>query len=210
MSDSYPGYQVPSRIPELFDRIQKAGTPSRFTYDLLKTWGFTSSNDRAIVSMLKQLGFLNEDGVPSDYYDRLRDRAERARVLAERLQELYKDVFAVDQDACSLPDDKMQDIFNRVTGKEAVYTRRYTMVFKALCDLADFSSRGRKVSTRPPQSEHPEEPEPELPSAALTSAPAISAAERPAFVYRVEIHLPATTDLKVYNAIFRSIKEHLG
>jgi hypothetical protein len=31
----------------------------------------------------------------------------------------------------------------------------------------------------------------------------------PSLHYNIEIHLPATKDIEVYNAIFKSIKEHL-
>lgn len=31
-----------------------------------------------------------------------------------------------------------------------------------------------------------------------------------AFSYNIQIHLPATTEIAVYNAIFKSLKDHLG
>ena len=33
--------------------------------------------------------------------------------------------------------------------------------------------------------------------------------QMPSLHYNIEIHLPATKDIEVYNAIFKSIKEHL-
>lgn len=35
-------------------------------------------------------------------------------------------------------------------------------------------------------------------------------AQQPSFHYNIQIHLPATTDISVFNAIFRSLKENLG
>jgi hypothetical protein len=189
------------------DQILSAAKPPKVTYELLRTWGFTSSNDRAIVTLLKQLGFLTEDGAPTEHYDGLRDRGEKGRVLAERMRALYADIFAVNQNACNLSDDKVQNIFRRVTGKEDVYTKRYANVFRALCQRADFTSGVPDVA--PVEEQSFEEPVVLQPDHPALSSNEVAGTVASAFVYRIEIHLPATTDLKVYNAIFRSIRENL-
>lgn len=82
-------YVLPSgRIPDLFQKIRDGQPPERFTSQQLKDWGFTSTNDRAFIGLLKALGFLTTDGRPtqrySDYRDHnaikggLRGRAERS------------------------------------------------------------------------------------------------------------------------------------
>ena len=56
-------YVLPiTRIPDLFRRIQDGQAPERFTQQLLKDWGFSSTNDRAFIPLLKALGFLTTDG----------------------------------------------------------------------------------------------------------------------------------------------------
>lgn len=52
---------------------------------------------------------------------------------------------------------------------------------------------------------HPEQIEAPNP-VPRTSLKAISA---PGLHYNIQIHLPATKDVEVYNAIFKSLKEHL-
>ena len=62
-------YVLPTnRIPDLFWKIQDGQAPDRVTFQLLKDWGFTSTNDRAFIPLLKALGFLTTDGKPTQRY----------------------------------------------------------------------------------------------------------------------------------------------
>ncbi|MGE3474174.1 MAG: DUF5343 domain-containing protein [Rhodospirillaceae bacterium] len=100
MSDSYPYILSNNKIDQIFSRVRTAAKPERFSIrDTLQKWGFTASNDRAIVSVLKELGFLNEGGVPTPNYDRLRDPNDWKYVLAERMRDLYSELFAIDSNS---------------------------------------------------------------------------------------------------------------
>ena len=56
-------YVLPvSRIPDLLGKIRDGQAPDRFTHQLLKDWGFNSTNDRAFIPLLKELGFLTAEG----------------------------------------------------------------------------------------------------------------------------------------------------
>lgn len=53
-------YVLPTnRIPEIFNKIRDGQAPERFSNQLLKDWGFTSTNDRAFIPLLKSLGFCH-------------------------------------------------------------------------------------------------------------------------------------------------------
>lgn len=67
-----------SKIPELFEKIRDGQAPDQFTHQLLKDWGFTSTNDRLFIPLLKALGFLSQDGKPTSRYQAYRDHS-RAR-----------------------------------------------------------------------------------------------------------------------------------
>ena len=51
-------------IHAYFDAIQGAEAPERFSIRFIQDLSFTSSNDRLIIGVLKELGYLNDDGVP--------------------------------------------------------------------------------------------------------------------------------------------------
>ena len=49
----------------MLTRIRTAAKAERFNRELLNAWGFTASNDRAIISVLRGLGFIAEGGAPT-------------------------------------------------------------------------------------------------------------------------------------------------
>jgi hypothetical protein len=89
-------YVLPiTRIPDLFRKIQDGQAPDRFTNPLLKDWGFKSTNDRAFIPLLKALGFLTADGVPTPRYLEYRDHSRSKQVLGQAIREAYADIFLI-------------------------------------------------------------------------------------------------------------------
>lgn len=61
-----PNTQAWSRLPDIFAAIKAAGTPPKFNNEFLKsTLGFTSSNDRSVIAILRKLGFIGSSGEPT-------------------------------------------------------------------------------------------------------------------------------------------------
>ena len=71
-----------------------------------------------MTTVLKELGFLNEGGVPTPFYDRLRDPNDWKYVLAERMRELYSELFAIDSNIQIAPETEIKGAISRVTGKD--------------------------------------------------------------------------------------------
>ena len=198
MAETYPYVISNGKISEILEKIKTAAKPEKFTYEFFKKLGFSSSNDRAVIPMLKRLGFLTEEGSPTEYYDRLKDSTDQAFVLGERIQNLYADVYSVNTKLHSASDDELKGAFARVTGKDANAVARYVATFKALVALAKF---GQSPSVKDePKPKDPIDLQPKLPQSKEVQAD---------FHYNIQIHLPATTDVSVYNAVFKSVKENL-
>lgn len=83
------------KIPEFFKRIRDASPPPRLTHAQLTDWGFKSTNDRALVPLLKALGFLTSDGVPTARYQDYRNQSIPKKIMAEALREAYSEIFLV-------------------------------------------------------------------------------------------------------------------
>jgi hypothetical protein len=83
------------RIPDLFQKIRDGQAPDQFTIQLLKDWGFSSSNDRAALPILKALGFLTPDGKPTSLYHDYRDHSKSKAVMAQALRNAYSDIFLI-------------------------------------------------------------------------------------------------------------------
>lgn len=198
----------------ILEAIQRAGVPERFTHDFLqKQLGFTSSRDRPIIPMLKALGFIDDSNVPTDRYRAYRDPDESKRVMAEAMRSAYADVFAADQRADLLNPSKLTGIFARISGKGDAVTRKMASTFKALADLADFEALPGTPTLPVEDPRSSDEASIEQDEVPTNQQPAGSSellgTSAPVLHHDVHVHLPVSTDIAVYDAIFRSLKEHL-
>src|SRR2546430_11840083 len=98
----------PKSIPAYFDAILDAQPPERFSIKFLENLGFTSTNDRLFIGILKDLGFLNADGVPQQRYYEFMDRSQARVVLAGAIREAFSDLFAINTKANELPVDDVK------------------------------------------------------------------------------------------------------
>jgi hypothetical protein len=197
-------------LAKFLDAVRTAGVPDRVTVEFLKTLGFKSSNDRPIISVLKGIGFLDQNGTPTESYRAFRDPNEGPKVLARAVRTAYSDLFLANTKAHELPVDKLKGIIATKTSKGDVVVKLIAGTFKALAKAADFSDTTAESGPLPAKGSEKaasdRKPEIILP-------PSPEAANGPngiaAFHYNIQIHLPTTTDITVYNAIFKSLREHL-
>ncbi|RKT32595.1 hypothetical protein BXY70_1943 [Roseovarius halotolerans] len=195
-------YQNLGRLADFFQQIKDAQAPDQLTQKLLKDWGFTSSNDRALIPLLKTLGFLTSDGSPTERYQNFRNQSQSAKVLGEAIREAYKDIFLIKQNPTASDREAIQGKFKSYHNVSDLVANHMTRTFLALLDLAD-------ISTPPSSSNFGEvkEASAEIAPEPLQGNSKISGLS--GLHYNIQIHLPATKDVEVYNAIFKSLKEHL-
>ena len=98
-------------IPAYIEAMLGAEAPERFSAKFLESLEFTSSNDRLWIGILKDLAFLNTDGVPQERYHQFLDRSQSGRILAEGIKEAYADLFAVNKEAQTLD---LKGAFNKL------------------------------------------------------------------------------------------------
>ena len=82
-------------IPAYFDAMLDAQPPERFSVKFIENLGFTSTNDRLFIGILKDLGFLNRDGAPQPRYFEFMDRSRSKQVVAAGIREAFADLFAI-------------------------------------------------------------------------------------------------------------------
>lgn len=201
MAESYPYMISNNKIGSILSKIRSAAKPATFTHQFLKQLGFSSSNDRAIIPLLKHLGFIAEDGTPSEFYLRLKDNTDWQFVLGERIQTLYKELFHINTEIYKSNDDEIKGAFSRITGKDENSVNRYTATFKALISLAKFGA-----SPKLSESEKSKQKTEDQLSNNVSTNKHLSNID---LCHNIQIHLPATSDVNVYNAIFKSIRENL-
>ncbi|MBU1224125.1 MAG: DUF5343 domain-containing protein [Gammaproteobacteria bacterium] len=204
-------------IQAYFDAMLDAQPPERFSVKFLENLGFTSTNDRLFIGILKDLGFLNRDGTPQQRYFDFLDRTRSAQVLADGIREAYADLFAVNTKANEFT---VQDAKNKLrtlySGKKTdLVIGNIAKTFRALCDYADFSGApATRQERRPAEVEQIEEPheerEPPPRHPHEEALPPSGKIRVSGLQYHINIVLPETRDQAVFDAIFKSLRDHLG
>jgi hypothetical protein len=203
-----------NHVPEILEAIQQAGVPPRFTQEFLKSLGFGSSNDRSVIGVLKSLGFLDQSGAPTARYRAYRNRSEAPYILADAIREAYSDVFLANQNAQTLPADRVKGILASRVDKGDAVLKKMATTFRTLASAAKWDREPGQVSGPAPV-EVAVEVDPPTPEQVATNGggqvqvvPKTQSAPLE-YHYNIQIHLPSTKDVSVYNAIFKSLKEHL-
>jgi hypothetical protein len=192
-------------LASIFTKIKGAGTPPKFTNEFLKAnLGFPSSNDRTVIRVLKALGFLSADSVPTSRYNEFREGTKSGRAIVAGLREGWSSVFLSNQRAYEHSATQMTELFKNVTGSgEAVATKMAT-TFKGLASLASPADWTEQPSLGTPRKDEDAEP---LVVNATPAQP--SERGRLSLHLDVHVHLPATSDVSVYTAIFRALRSEL-
>lgn len=190
------------KLGEFFAALRDGQAPPQFTHQVLTDLGFKSNKHRAYIPILKALGFLTPDGKPTQRYRDYRDHSQSRRVMGEAVREAYADIFLIKEKPSSSDHAAVEGKFKSYHNASDNVALNMRRTFFSLLELADLNGHVQKPDIPPPA-----QPQ-ENPPTAQPSMPRIGGGG-PGLHYNIQIHLPATKDVEVYNAIFKSLKEHL-
>jgi hypothetical protein len=202
----YPPYvNAPGSLPKFFSGIQSAAVPAKVTQDFLETvLELKSSSHRAYIPLMKKLGFIDQGNVPTQAYKDYRDPNLSGAVMAARLKDAYKPLFDANEYANRLPKDQLIAKLKNVTGAgdDDQIVPVVASTFTELSKLATWDGATpppkRQVELTSENGAAPERGErEELGDGGLRLS------------YTINLNLPATTEIEVFNAIFKSLRENL-
>lgn len=193
-------YQGYGKLSDFFSKIRDANAPEQFSQQLLKDWGYSSSNDRALIPLLKAIGFLSSDGRPTARYLDYRDHSRSKQVMGEALQDAYQDIFLIKSNPTQADMAAIQGKFKSYHNASDNVSGIMAKTFLGLLALADIS---KKNPPQPVAAEIHDQDTHQSTFPNMTTGGVISGLH-----YNIQIHLPATKDVEVYNAIFKSLREH--
>ncbi len=214
MTAKLPYLASPGTIKTVLDKVIEARTPERFTQDFLETkLGAKGGSARAVIPLLKRIGMLQQDGSPTELYRKFRNTDTSGDAMAQAIRHGYKELFDRNEYAHELTKPKILEMINEISGNEKGNAAdNYTAsTFMNLREYADFdvtlgeekvetdnttsNDANISVSQDPKRQEmqtrHPQEGTP------LTLA------------YSINLHLPETDDIKVFDAIFQSLNNNI-
>jgi hypothetical protein len=133
---------VPGKVKPLLAKIRTVGVPPKATAQWLKTIGFTSSNDNTLIGVLRQIGLIDSNNIPTTRWTQYRG-SDYKSVLGEGIRDGYSDLFAVYPDAEKQGQADLDHVFSTSsTGGKQVISKTVA-TFKALVEEAKFSGEGQ-------------------------------------------------------------------
>ena len=199
-------------LDSILNSLINARAPERFTNKFLDDLGYKSSNDRLIIGMLKAFGLLDDNGVPTKRYYEFLDQSLAKKVLAVGVQEAYEDLFNLRKDAQNMTNDEVRNKLRTLTQgqKGDRVIALMSMTFRAFCDYADWSdSPSSSAAKSIPIEDISETSEKRYPTPLPNKTELGRSSSDMNLCYSIQIHLPETTNMAVYDAIFQSLKKHL-
>jgi hypothetical protein len=193
----------PGVLKRVIDRIPTSEKPGTFNTDFLGTvMGATGGAARPVIPILKATGLLNQSGNPTELYAQFQTDAGRPLAALQALRNGFGEIFRRNQYAHRADEAAITDVIVSITGlpkKEAI-VRYILATFQVFQDTAKSAREDIVTSEDAEPNDKPQAPVPR------GAAPADG---RLQLAYNINVVLPETTNVEVYNAIFRSLKGNL-
>jgi hypothetical protein len=205
MANKPPYVFSPGTLTKALEKIKVAPTPERVTQDFVNTkLGLKGGSGNAIIPFFKRAGLLSGDGTPTDLYRAFRNPTQSGRAMAGALKSAYKSLYELNEYVHDLKDPELKGLMVQATGLQPNDRVLAAILgsFRVLRGLAKFDDEDTgHTESDPDENKEPEKDEADDRNNHSRQGISLS--------YTVNLNLPATTDVKVFDAIFRSLKEHL-
>lgn len=188
-------------LADFFNKIRDAQAPEKFSNQQLKDLGFKSNNHRPFIPLMKSLGFLSADGTPTKRYHDYRNHSQSKEIMGNALKEAYSDIFLIKSNPTQSDKALIEGKFKSFHNVSDNVSGLMSKTFYSLLDLADLNfdtSKPKKNIVAEPKIEEN-----------IEKTITHKSSSTVGLHYNIQIHLPATKDVEVYNSIFKSLKEHL-
>jgi hypothetical protein len=213
--------KIPGNLPYLaasgtlkraLERLIDASRPDKFNADFLENvLKLSGGAARATIPIMKKMGFLTSDAVPTDLYAKFRTEGGRPAASLAGLRNGFPEIFKRSEYAHTVDDNKLRDIILEITGLKAsdpiaqAIKSTFNVVKSFIPAGADLTGSDDDQGLLDEAAGNP---------AAQSEQGGVvrnvgRGSKSVGLVYNINIVLPETSDLKVLNAIFRSVKENL-
>jgi hypothetical protein len=195
------------KLGSYLETIQTVGVPDKASTSWLASVGYKSSNDRYAASFLKDLGFADSSGTPTEVWLNYRHKNEGPKVLAAAIRSAYEGLFKTYPNADEKDSEAVRNWMRTHAPKASPTTiDRAVNTFRELCKHADFSGD--------PAISHDSAPSEQAASGVQTPAlsAVVSKGAPPGGVVinlNVELQLPSSASAEDYENFFAAMRKHL-
>lgn len=218
-----PYVTATGNIERAFSSIKQAATPTTISQDFVKTiLQIPGGSGNQMTSFLKKIGFVAADGTPTSMYNRFRspDPETSGAAAAEALKFGYGPLYSRNEYMHQLSDEKLRGLIIEETGAggDSSVATMILNCIKAIKKHANFHAKNRAITVDVPDSStwRGSDVKPGQGGSSgnnggvdLENIASLSGGMGLNLAYTINLNLPATSDISVFNAIFKSLKENL-
>ena len=201
-----PYITATGNIEKALNGIKNASTPDSVSQDFVKTiLGIKGGSGNQVTSYLKKIGFAGTDGKPTDIYTQFRNSSTTGQAAAAALRYGYGPLFERNEYMYKLKDADLRGLIIEETGA-ADDSNVPGLVLASINALKLFSKFDDKSAATP----KPDQVAPlpvQIPPLGKPSSNNSGVGLN--LSYTINLNLPATSDIAVFNAIFKSLKDNL-
>lgn len=212
---AYPYIPSGGLIQTAFQQFRKS-FPSKVDAETLKKLGIASSNEGALINILKFIGAVDKENQRTPEGMKLfttHDDNKFQDQLAEAISAAYSELFDLHgAEAWKLDRNDLISFFRGSDQTSAVTGARQALTFQSLASLA--GKRDEQIPSRaapgPRSTEKKQKAKSDKPNGAKSQAAHSVHADSPVgLTVRIEINLPANGTQATYDNIFESIRKNL-
>ncbi len=193
----------PGVLKRALEGIIAAERPDKFSPDFMETiLHLTGGGARAVPPMLKKMQFLSPDGSPTTLYSKFKTDGGRSQAAYEGLRNAFGELFKRKEFVHRADENAVKDVLVEITGlkKADSIIRLMYASFEAVrvfitADVAKDSDAHRETDVGNAFERMPQDPPVGGVKLGLS--------------YQINIVLPETENIAVFNAIFKSLRDNL-
>ena len=205
-----PYAQRTATLMTMLEKIKTASVPEKFSQDFVaEKLLMKGGTPRSIIPFIKKMGLVATDGTPTERYKEFRNPAKSGAAIAAAMRELYEQLFEMNEYVHDTNPATLKGLIVEATGAEqnSNVVSKTLSTFQALRKIADFDSDSEEESI---VSEETADSSPAYTLPRIHSHQSSNnGGEGINLSNTINLNLPATTDIEVFNAIFKSLKQHL-
>lgn len=214
MAENLPYSTSVGTLENMLEKIKTASVPERFTQDFVSTkLTMKGGTAASCIPFLKKMGFVASDGAPTDLYREFRNPRKSRIAVGKAFKKLYHKLYEMNEYVHDATDQDILGLIVECTGgeKDSATTKYTFSTLNMLRRISDFDTvdapdtEAFDVESQKPSMQHPT-------LSSMTQfqpSPADHGGKAINLSYTINLNLPATKDIEVFNAIFKSLKEHI-
>ena len=175
-------------LPSFFSSLYTAVLPAKFTFRFLQQLGYKSSAQRDLVYFLKSFGFVDAGGAPTSLYTEYKNSTNPTEFVSVCAKNLYTEIIAISSD---FSEPSLLHSF-----KSAFPNHSHEDITKAVATFKALNKHYKFVQA-------PSQSNPNVVADINSALPKAKGVN-------ININLPETENEKVYEAIFKYLKNILG